>query len=132
MKYNWKDRVPVHIPIEKLTDQQRGRLIDSDRFCMIPWIHLHAWPDGRAYPCCLGEDAHHVGNLKQQSMQTVWNDEPMREIRRNMLADQPSKQCTRCYEQEDAGFSSMRNNSNKHFGQHIAEVDATLPDGTHP
>jgi len=132
MKYNWKDRVPVHIPIEKLTDQQRGRLIDSDRFCMIPWIHMHGWPDGRAFPCCLGEDAHHIGNLKEQSMETIWNDEPMREIRRNMLADQPSKQCTRCYEQEDAGFSSMRNNSNKHFGQHIAEVDATLPDGTHP
>jgi radical SAM protein with 4Fe4S-binding SPASM domain len=132
MKYNWKDRVPAHIPITDLSEKQRHRLIDSDHFCMIPWIHMHGWPDGRAYPCCLGEDAHHIGNLKQTSMAEIWNDEPMREMRRNMLADQPSKQCTRCYEQESMGFSSMRNNSNKHFGQHIAEVDATLPDGTHP
>lgn len=132
MKYNWKDRVPAHIPITDLTEKQQHRLIDSNHFCMIPWIHMHGWPDGRAYPCCLGEDAHHIGNLKESSMAEIWNDEPMREIRRNMLADQPSKQCTRCYEQESMGFSSMRNNSNKHFGQHIAEVDATLPDGTHP
>jgi MoaA/NifB/PqqE/SkfB family radical SAM enzyme len=130
--YDWKDREPVYIKIEDLTTQQKDRLITSDHFCMLPWIHLHGWPDGRAYPCCLGEDAHHIGNLKEQTMETIWNDAPMREIRRNMLDDKPSKQCTRCYEQEATGFSSMRNNSNKNFGHHIAEVDATLPDGTHP
>jgi len=130
--YDWKDREPVYIKIEDLTTQQNDRLITSDHFCMLPWIHLHGWPDGRAYPCCLGEDAHHIGNLKEQPMETIWNDAPMREIRRNMLDDKPSKQCTRCYEQEATGFSSMRNNSNKNFGHHIAEVDATLPDGTHP
>lgn len=128
--YNWKDREPVYIKIEDLSDQQKHRLVDSDHFCMIPWIHLHGWPDGRAYPCCLGEDNYSIGNLKEQTMEEVWNGEPMKEMRRNMLADQPSKQCTRCYEQERMGFSSMRNNSNKHFGQHIAEVSDTEPDGT--
>lgn len=130
--YNWKDREPIYIRRSDLTEQQQHRLIDSDHFCMIPWIHLHGWPDGRAYPCCLGEDRHPIGDLKQKSIEEIWNDEPLREMRRNMLADQPSKQCTRCYEQEASGFASMRNNTNKHFGQHIAEVDATLPDGTHP
>jgi organic radical activating enzyme len=131
-KYNWKDRNPVYIKIENLSQQQQHRLIDSNHFCMLPWIHLHGWPDGKAFPCCLGEDNYPVGNLKTQTLSAVWNDEPMREMRRNMLADKPSKQCTRCYEQEDMGFSSMRNNSNKNFGQHIAEVDATDADGTHP
>lgn len=130
--YNWKDREPVFIKIEDLDANQKQRLVDSDHFCMIPWIHLHGWPDGRAYPCCLGEDQHPIGDLKQKSLAEIWNDEPMREMRRNMLADQPSKQCTRCYEQEKAGFASMRNNTNKHFGQHISEVDLTEPDGTHP
>jgi hypothetical protein len=49
-----------------------------------------------------------------------------------MLNDQPCKECSDCYEQEEYGFASMRNNSNKNFGQHIAEVDATLPDGSTP
>lgn len=130
--YNWKDRVPNYIKIEDLTQDQHYKLIDSPVFCMIPWIHLHAWPDGRAYPCCLGRAAHPVGNFKEKSMREIWNDQPMREMRRNMLADRPCKECGDCYEQEAAGFASMRNNSNKSFGHHIDEIDQTLPDGSLP
>ena len=130
--YNWKDRVPNYIRIEDLSEDQRYKLIDSPVFCMIPWIHLHAWPDGRAYPCCLGKAAHPVGNFKEKSMREIWNDEPMREMRRNMLADRPCRECGDCYEQEAAGFASMRNNSNKSFGHHIDEIDQTLPDGSLP
>lgn len=131
-KYNWQDRVPSYIKLEDLTEQQQHRLMVSKTFCMLPWIHLHAWPDGRAYPCCLGKAEHPVGNFKEKSMREIWNDEPMREMRRNMLDDKPCKQCGDCYEQEAYGFASMRNNSNKNFGQHIAEIDHTLPDGTLP
>lgn len=130
--YNWKDRVPVYVDPEKLTEQQRHRLIHSDHFCMLPWIHLHAWPDGQAFPCCLANAQHPVGNLHERTMREVWNDAPMREMRVNMLEDRACRECTDCYEQEAAGFSSMRNNSNKNFGQHIGLIDHTLPDGTLP
>jgi sulfatase maturation enzyme AslB (radical SAM superfamily) len=131
-KYNWNDRVPNYVKLEDLTEQQQHRLMESDTFCILPWIHLHAWPDGRAYPCCLGNGRHPVGNLKQNTMQEVWNDAPMRAMRTNMLADRPCQECTDCYEQETAGFASMRNNSNKNFGQHIVKVADTLPDGSLP
>jgi radical SAM protein with 4Fe4S-binding SPASM domain len=131
-KYNWQDRIPSYIPLEQLTDIQRHRLMESKTFCMLPWIHLHAWPDGRAYPCCLGNAKHPVGNFKEKSMRDIWNDDAMRQMRTNMLNDQSCKECSDCYEQEEYGFASMRNNSNKNFGQHIAEVDATLPDGSTP
>jgi radical SAM protein with 4Fe4S-binding SPASM domain len=131
-KYNWNDRVPSYVKLEDLTEQQRHRLMDSDSFCMLPWIHLHAWPDGRAYPCCLGVAKHPVGNFKEKTMREIWNDEPMREMRRNMLDDRPCRECADCYEQEAAGFASMRNNSNKNFAQFIDSVDQTLPDGTYP
>jgi len=131
-KYNWKDRIPNYIKLEDLSEDQRYKLMESDNFCMLPWIHLHAWPDGRAYPCCLGRAAHPVGNFKEKSMREIWNDEPMRLMRQNMLADQPCLECGDCYEQEGAGFTSMRNNSNKSFGHHVAEIDKTLPDGSLP
>jgi len=130
--YNWKDRVPNYIKLENLTSDQKYKLIDSNTFCMLPWIHLHAWPDGRAYPCCLGKAAYPVGNFKEKSMRDIWNDEPMRQMRRNMLEDKPCVECGDCYEQENAGFASMRNNSNKSFGHYIAEINETLPDGTLP
>jgi hypothetical protein len=131
-KYNWNNRVPSYIKLEALTEQQQHRLMESETFCMLPWIHLHAWPDGRAYPCCLGKAAHPVGNFKEKPMREIWNDAPMRQMRLNMLEDKPCVECGDCYEQESYGFASMRNNSNKNFGQHIAEVDATLPDGSLP
>ena len=131
-KYNWQDRVPNYISLDQLSEQQKYRLIDSETFCMLPWIHLHAWPDGRAYPCCLGKGEYPVGNLKEKTMREVWNDTDMREMRLNMLEDKPCKQCGDCYEQESAGFASMRNNSNKNFGNFIAEIDETGPDGRLP
>lgn len=131
-KYNWKDRVPNYIKIEDLTEDQKHKLMHSESFCMLPWIHLHGWPDGRAYPCCLAKAEHPVGNFKEQTMLQVWNADQMKEMRRNMLADKPCKQCGDCYEQEAAGFASMRNNSNKSFGHLINEIESTEEDGTHP
>jgi len=131
-KYNWKDRIPNYVDIDDLNEQQRHQLIDSEYFCMLPWIHLHAWPDGRAYPCCLGKAEHPVGNFKEKAMREIWNDQPMKDMRLNMLADRPCNECGDCYEQEAMGFASMRNNSNKGFGHHIDLVDQTLPDGSLP
>jgi len=130
--YNWKDRIPSYIPIHQLSEQQKHRLMHSNTFCMLPWIHLHAWPDGRAYPCCLANAQHPVGNFKEKSMREIWNDPDMREMRSNMLEDKSCRQCSDCYEQESSGFASMRNNSNKNFGQHINLIDQTLPDGSLP
>jgi radical SAM protein with 4Fe4S-binding SPASM domain len=130
-KYNYKDRTPVYIPIEDLRDDQKDRLIKSDTFCMIPWIHMHGFPDGRAYPCCLAEMDYPIGDLRKNTMEEIWNDIPYKDIRANMLTEKKSKECSKCYEQENSGFISMRNSANKNFGQHIGLVDDTKPDGTY-
>lgn len=128
--HHYHTRKPVYISEDKLRPDQLHRLVDSEYFCMIPWIHMHAFPDGRAYPCCLGDDQHPIGNFKQDSMETVWNADAYKTMRKNMLEEKPCKECSRCYEQERAGFMSMRNNTNKNFGQHISLIDQTKPDGT--
>jgi radical SAM protein with 4Fe4S-binding SPASM domain len=127
--HNYHTRKPVYISEEDLRPDQLDRLTKSDVFCMIPWIHMHAFPDGRAYPCCLGDDQHPIGNFKQDTMATVWNQPAYKTMRKNMLEGKSCKECTKCYEQEASGFVSMRNSTNKNFGQHIEIVDQTLPDG---
>ena len=127
--HNYHTRKPVYISEEDLRPDQLDRLTKSDVFCMIPWIHMHAFPDGRAYPCCLGDDQHPIGNFKQDTMATVWNQDAYKTMRKNMLEEKPCKECSKCYEQEASGFVSMRNSTNKNFGQHIEIVDQTLPDG---
>lgn len=129
--HHYHTRKPVYISEDDLTTKQMDRLTKSDVFCMIPWIHIHAFPDGRAYPCCLGDDKYPVGNFKQDSIETVWNQDAYKTMRKNMLEERPCKECTKCYEQEDSGFMSMRNSTNKNFGHHIGLVDATKDDGTY-
>lgn len=130
--YVYDERSPYFIESENLTDEQWDRLTKSKSFCMLPWMHMHAFPDGRAYPCCLADYWKPVGDLRKHTMEEVWNQAAYKTMRVNMLEDKPCTECTKCYEQEENGFFSMRYDSNRNYGHHIAEVDNTLSDGTHP
>jgi radical SAM protein with 4Fe4S-binding SPASM domain len=130
--YQYGKKVLVKDTSEPLLDKQKELLFDSKKFCMLPWMHLHAYPTGEAYPCCMTEMKDSVGNTKTHSLQEIWNDEPMKDIRRRMLSEQSVEGCKRCYEQEEAGFFSMRLSSNKHFGHNINLIDATAADGSAP
>ena len=130
MAYEYGAKEPEKLKIKDMTERQKELLLASDTFCMMPWLHLHAFPDGRAYPCCFGLDKYPVGNLNQQSMEEVFNGNDMKEMRRNMLNNKPSRQCTKCYDQEQSGFFSLRLSSNKHFGHNIDMTENTKPDGT--
>ena len=128
--YNFNDRKPVYIDEKDLRTDQLTRLVKDEVFCMMPWIHMHAFPDGRAYPCCHSKMEFPIGNFKEESMVTVWNNSQIKDMRKNMLEEQTCKECTNCYEQEASGFVSGRNNANKYFGHHIGLVDQTKDDGT--
>lgn len=129
MGYEYGAKEPEKLKIKDMTPKEKELLIDSDTFCMLPWLHLHAFPDGRAYPCCFALDQYPVGDLNKDSMETVFNSKDMKKMRLNMLDDKPSRQCTKCYDQEKSGFFSLRLSSNKHFGHNISMVDNTQSDG---
>jgi len=118
-KYNSADLVK---PVE-LTEREEFLLKDSKTFCIYPWIHLHAYPTGEAYPCCHAEMAYPVGNARHKTLEEIYRDAPMRELRNDMLAEQPNPACGRCYEQEESGFFSGRRSANKHHGHHIKRID---------
>src|SRR6056300_1697336 len=112
-----------------MTPREKELLIESDTFCILPWMHLHAYPDGRAYPCCFAFDPYPVGDLNKDSMENVFNGDKMKQMRTRMLNNQKSRECMKCYDQEKSGFFSLRLSSNKHFGHNIPLVHNTLPDG---
>ena len=109
----------------ELTKREEFLLKESKTFCIYPWIHLHAYPTGEAYPCCHAEMAHPVGDCKTTSLEHIWQDQPMRQLREDMLNERPNAACTRCYEQEASGFFSGRRSANKHHGHHIKKIDRT-------
>ena len=129
MAYEYGAKEPEKLKIKDMTPREKELLMESDTFCMLPWMHLHAYPDGRAYPCCFAFDPYHVGNLNKESLKEVFNGEKMKEMRLRMLNNKKSRECMKCYDQEKSGFFSLRLSSNKHFGHHIPLVHNTLPDG---
>lgn len=130
--YDYQSRAPYFIPLDQLSDKHKTLLLDNPSFCMMPWVHMHAFPDGRTYPCCLADYWHPVGDLRKNTMQEVWNQEKYRTLRQNMLQGKSCKECTKCYEREQSGFFSMRYDANRNYGHHVAETDTTAADGTHP
>jgi radical SAM protein with 4Fe4S-binding SPASM domain len=118
--YNSSDLVR---PTE-LSERERFLLVDSKTFCIYPWIHLHAYPTGEAYPCCHAEmGVGQVGHCKQNTLEEIWRDQSMNDLRHNMLNEIKSPACQRCYEQEESGFFSGRKSANKHHGHHIKRLD---------
>jgi len=112
--------------------ENKKRLTESKTFCMMPWIHMHGFADGRVYPCCFGDYHQPLGNLRENTMEEVWNNEQYKELRKNMLNEQPSSVCAKCYEQEGTGIFSLRNSINQSHGKYVDEVDLTHESGFHP
>jgi organic radical activating enzyme len=129
--YDYNARAPYFIERSELTEEEYRKLTQSKTFCMLPWMHMHAFPDGRVYPCCLADYWHPVGDLRKNTMREVWNQDKYRTMRSNMLADKPCVECTKCYEQEKHGAFSMRNDANRNYGHMIKEINKTNPNGTH-
>ena len=127
--YQYGSANPLKINLNHLSPREQFLLTDSKKFCIYPWTHLHAWPTGQAFPCCMSEFTGQVGDLKRNTLSEIWNDAPMKQLRVNMLAEQPSPACVRCYEQEEAGFFSGRKSANKHHGHLIDRVLETQPNG---
>jgi len=109
-------------PVE-LDKREQFLLRDSKTFCIYPWIHLHAYPTGEAYPCCHAEmGVGQVGNCRTHTLEEIYRSRPMDQLRDNMLNETPSLACQRCYEQEESGFFSGRKSANKHHGHHIKRI----------
>jgi MoaA/NifB/PqqE/SkfB family radical SAM enzyme len=126
--YNYNGKEPNKISVDDLTESQKSLLFENPSFCMYPWLHLHAFPTGEAYPCCNTEMQDTIGNTREQSLEEIWSGPKMKAVRHKMLAGEKVSGCTRCYEQEDSGFFSMRLSANKHFGHHIGLTNTDNPD----
>lgn len=131
--YQYGSVNPIKIRLGDLDDRKRFLLAESKTFCMYPWIHLHTYPTGQAWPCCHAEmTAGSIGSVKENTLEELWNSDRMKQLRQDMLSEQPNDYCVRCYEQEQAGFFGGRQSANKHHGHHIHRVDQTQADGSLP
>ena len=128
--YSYSSQIPTKINLKDLSDRETHWLTESKTFCMYPWIHLNASPNGEAMPCCLWDYTVPMGSTKENTIQELWNNDKWKELRTSMMEGREHPGCVKCYGQEKAGFFSNRQSANKHHGHHIKRVSDTRPDGT--
>lgn len=132
MSYDYNSWEPTGISVDELTEEETRLLKDSKTFCIYPWIHMHTYPTGETWPCCGAEmKAGPMGSTHEVPLKDLWNSSRMKQLRMDMLHGNKNSWCTRCYEQDDHGFFSMRKSANKHHGHHIDRVADTAPDGSY-
>lgn len=103
---------------------------DKKNLCMLPWVHLHTWPNGTVYPCCVTPMNYKAGNLNDNTLEEVYNSDLMKEIRVKMINEERHDACSRCWLQEDQGGHSMRYRANETWKPYEHMIDDTKEDGT--
>lgn len=96
----------------------------SKTFCPLPWIHLATRPNGDVRVCCTANasgagklDDKKAGlikqngiemNLRNHTIEEVWNSQFMKNIRLDMLNDRIPHSCKKCFTEESNGIISKR------------------------
>lgn len=100
-------------------------------FCILPWIHFHAWPDGKVFPCCMADSSKPIASTESPSIIEMMNTEEYKKLRLRMINDEPSEVCQRCYDIEKFGTWSLRQSQNTVRGiSGLDLVNKTNDDGS--
>jgi len=106
-------------------------LENSKTFCMFPWLHLYVSPKGKVYPCCTTDQSDSLGDIRENTLEEIFNNDKTKELRYNMAKGIPSKICSMCYKAEETNSDSYRNYSKVLFKHRFDEVvENTMADGT--
>ena len=113
-------------------------LPQNKSFCLAPWVHLHALPNGKVMPCCFWDQRHkrdYYGEIQNYDDPTdLMNHDNFKSLRKMFLDGEKHPGCNRCYGHEDNNRKgqSMRHWFNETFDNpRTREVVAnTKEDGT--
>lgn len=82
----------------------------SSTFCALPWAHQYVNMDGKIKACCIYQT--HLGDLKENSLEEIWNSEYTKKLRLRMLKGEKSVGCKMCSSRSDINIPNMADDSN--------------------
>ena len=123
----------------------------SKTFCPLPWIHLATRPNGDVRVCCTANasgagivDSKEEGlvkqdgitmNLRDHTIEEVWNSQQMKYTRLQMLRGEIPESCKKCFVEESNGIDSKRIWETKVWQERLdleSIVEQTKADGSLP
>lgn len=97
-------------------------------YCAAPWRGLHINPRGDVKTCCAG-DPNMLGNLNEQSIESILHGPVMQEIRQSIRRGEPHAYCYNCVQAERYGRSERdwHNSVSPEFDPRTASDTEHLP-----
>lgn len=125
--------------------------MNTKTFCPLPWIHVATRPNGDVRLCCTANasgagitDDKSAGlikkdgvamNLRDHSLEDVWNSDFMKNTRLQMLSGSIPYSCKKCFNEEANGILSKRQWETEQWNSRLdlkSIVDGTAEDGSVP
>mgnify|MGYP000169640489 CR=1 FL=1 len=100
------------------------KLLESDHFCILPFISSRIW-HGAVVPCCINHETV-FGNSITDSISDIYSNKntELREFRKQLInGPELPTSCNRCAFTEKSGVNSYRIKSNKKWNQVIDEIE---------
>lgn len=85
-------RILPDLPVPAILDHYANRLDPRKFKCISPWTVLYVSPYGDVYPCL----DYWVGNVRNQSLQKLWNCSRYRLFRRSLMRRRLFPDCSGC------------------------------------
>jgi len=114
--------------------------VNSNTFCVTPWVHQYVGTIGDVKPCCVYEHTIELGNLKNNSLKEIWNNDATKALRLKFLNGEIDSGCEQCFNKNNStNPRSVFNNTflytSLNTDDYVATqkaIKSTLPDGTVP
>lgn len=91
--------------------------MNKSTFCILPFKHLYADPDGKIKPCCISKSINdNDTNLKNNSIVSAYNVDSLKQLRVDLINGVRNEICSTCWEREETGSDSLRIHSNLRYG----------------
>ena len=100
-------------------------------YCAFPFQHQYVHMSGSVRLCCATMEnvTDKKGNrvhMNNDSLQKIWNNDYMKDVRLKMKNGEVLKACTKCIDQEARGYKSMRQEDNEEKNINSVNTDGSI------
>ena len=100
-------------------------------YCAFPFQHQYVHMSGSVRLCCATMEnvTDKKGNrvhMNNDSLQKIWNNDYMKDVRLKMKNGEVLKACTKCIDQEARGYKSMRQENNEEKNINNINADGSM------
>ena len=100
----------------------------SDTFCILPFLHINAYPDKKLKVCCYSQTFLENTNLENDSISDAFNSDEYKQIRLDMLNGEKPKVCDICFKNGHGMRNDFNNLWERITGKNYVELSQELVD----